>query len=458
MLWGGRFKEKLDTNALLFSTSIGFDKKLFEEDIQVSLAHTAMLKKTGLIDADEAEKITEGLKKIRAEYASGAWAPDESQFEDIHSAVESRLTELIGDTAGKLHTGRSRNDQVATGMRLWIKKSCAALKNDLKKLQYAVVRSADENQNIIMPGYTHMQRAQPVSFAFHMLAYAEMLERDMQRIEFVYKEADSSPLGSGALAGSTLPLDSRYSADQMGFAALADNALDAVSDRDYMLDFLNCCALGMMHLSRLSEELVLWSTAEWNFITLSDSFTTGSSLMPQKKNPDMAELIRGKVGRVYGNYISLATTMKGLPLSYNRDMQEDKEPVFDSFDTYSSSLNIMASMISTMQVKKDRFTEDLKSGYTLATDLADWLVLKGVPFREAHKLVGLLIKLAESKNVAPGQLTLEEFQSVSPLFDDKAMQTLSMQDALFRKKTHGSTNPGFICQCIKKWKTQLEID
>ncbi|MGE5364939.1 MAG: argininosuccinate lyase [Bacteroidota bacterium] len=458
MLWGGRFKEKLDTNALLFSTSIGFDKKLFEEDIQVSLAHTAMLKKTGLIDTNEAEEITEGLKKIRAEYTSGAWAPDESQFEDIHSAVESRLTEHIGETAGKLHTGRSRNDQVATGMRLWIKKSCAALMNDLKKLQYAVVRSADENQNIIMPGYTHMQRAQPVSFAFHMLAYTEMLERDIQRIEFVYKEADSSPLGSGALAGSTLPLDSRYSADQMGFANLTDNALDAVSDRDYMLDFLNSCALGMMHLSRLSEELVLWSTAEWNFVTLSDSFTTGSSLMPQKKNPDMAELIRGKVGRVYGNYISLATTMKGLPLSYNRDMQEDKEPVFDSFETYSSSLNIMASMISTMLVKKDRFTEDLKSGYTLATDLADWLVLKGVPFREAHKLVGLLIKYAESKNVAPGQLTLEEFQSVSPIFDDKALQILSMQDALFRKKTHGSTNPGLICQSIKKWKTRLEID
>ena len=350
MLWGGRFKEKLNKGAMEFSSSLAFDMNLLEEDIHVSIAHAEMLSKVKIISENESKKIVEGLKEILNEGIAGRWDPDVTEFEDVHSAVEHRLFELIGVTAGKLHTGRSRNDQVATGFRLWIKKGVKNLSNQIIELQKILIKVSEDNTETIMPGYTHLQRAQPISLAFHFLAYVEMLERSKKRLQFVFEETDRSPLGSGALAGSTLPLDCEYTSSKLGFSSPTSNALDAISDRDFVLDFLNACNIGMMHISRLSEELILWSTTEWNFIKLGDDFTTGSSLMPQKKNPDMAELSRGKTGRVYGNYISIATIMKGLPLSYNRDMQEDKEPVFDSFKSYFQVLLMMTGMINSLSV------------------------------------------------------------------------------------------------------------
>ncbi|MCK5086217.1 MAG: argininosuccinate lyase, partial [Melioribacteraceae bacterium] len=341
------------------------------------------------------------------EFKNEKWKPNINKFEDIHSAIESRLFELIGNTAGKLHSGRSRNDQVATSFKLWMKKALNETVNEIILLQSALISKAENHTETIMPGYTHLQRAQPISFAFHSLAYVEMLERDKKRLLFTLDETDQSPLGSGALAGSTLPLDRYFTSQKLGFGKLASNALDAVSDRDFVLDFLNAVVLGMMHLSRLSEELILWSSSEWNFIKIGDDFTTGSSLMPQKKNPDMAELIRGKSGRAYGNYISVATMLKGLPLSYNRDMQEDKEPVFDSFNTYVNSLQIMNGMINSIRVNEKRFVKVLDGDFIFATELAEWLVLKGIPFREAHSIVGEIVRLAEEKNLKLNQLSIE---------------------------------------------------
>ncbi len=308
-----------------------------------------------------------------------------------------------------------------------------------------------------MPGYTHLQRAQPVSLGFHLLAYAEMLERDKKRFRYTYNEADVSPLGSGALAGSTLPLNNEFTAGKLEFSASSNNALDSVSDRDFALDFLNGCSIGIMHLSRFSEELILWSSAEWRFIQISDKFTTGSSLMPQKKNPDMAELTRGKSGRIFGNYISLLTTLKGLPLSYNRDLQEDKEPIFDSFNNYNRSLNIISGIISTVNINSKRFEEELKGDFFLATDLTDWLVLQGIPFREAHKIVGELVKFAEKENKKFNALSVEDMKRVNPVFDNSALEAIQLEGALDRKKTKGSPNPDFIRNEIEKWKIELDL-
>ncbi|MEN8191317.1 MAG: argininosuccinate lyase [Bacteroidota bacterium] len=452
MLWGGRFKDKLNNDAMEFSSSLSFDINLIEEDIQVSIVHAEMLGKVNLISEEESTKIVEGLKNILNEGITGKWDPDASEFEDIHSAVESRLFELIGDTAGKLHTGRSRNDQVATGFKLWIKKSINILSNQIIDFQKTLVKVSESNTETIMPGYTHLQRAQPISLAFHFLAYVEMLERSKKRLEFVLEETDRSPLGSGALAGSTLPLDSEYTSSKLGFSSPTSNSLDAISDRDFVLDFLNACNIGMMHLSRLSEELIVWSTAEWNFIKLGDNYTTGSSLMPQKKNPDMAELSRGKTGRVYGNYISLATMMKGLPLSYNRDMQEDKEPVFDSFKSYSQALSMMTGMINSITVNKDRFVEELEGDFLFATELAEWLVIKGVPFRESHFIVGKVVQLAEEKNTKLNSLNINDLKIINQIFDETALKVFTVQDALYRKKTFGSPNPDLVRAEIEKWK------
>lgn len=455
MLWGGRFKEKLNDEALKFSTSIGFDIRLLAEDILVSKAHAEMLNKVGLISGGEFGKIESGLDQIHKEYEEGLWEPDDSAYEDIHSAVEFRLSELIGDTAGKLHTGRSRNDQVASGMRLWIKKSLHLLIDELAELQKVLLNISEDNIETLIPGYTHLQRAQPVSLAHHFLAYIEMIERDKKRISFVIDEADKSPLGSGALAGSTLPLDSNLTSAKLGFSAPCSNSLDAVSDRDFLLDSLNAISIGMMHLSRLAEELILWSTEEWNFIKLSDEFTTGSSLMPQKKNPDLAELIRGKTGRVYGNQFALLSTLKSLPLSYNRDMQEDKEPVFDSFDIYRASVKLTSGMIASMKVNKNRFSEELENGFILATDLADWLVLKGIPFREAHNIVGKLVAYCEEKNITFKELELNDLRTAHTIFTEDALKYFNISTSLHRKKTLGSPNPGFVKEQIKVWLTRL---
>jgi len=455
MLWGGRFKEKLNNDAMDFSSSLSFDINLLEEDINVSIAHAEMLAKVGIISEAESQKIVKGLKEILNEGIAGRGNLDVTEFEDIHSAIEHRLFELIGDTAGKLHTGRSRNDQVATGFRLWIKKGIKNLSSQIIELQKILIKISEDNTETIMPGYTHLQRAQPISLAFHFLAYVEMLERSKKRLQFVLEETDRSPLGSGALAGSTLPLDSEYTSTKLGFSRPASNALDAISDRDFVLDFLNACSIGMMHLSRLSEELILWSTTEWNFIKLGDDFTTGSSLMPQKKNPDMAELSRGKTGRVYGNYISIATMMKGLPLSYNRDMQEDKEPVFDSFKSYSQVLSMMRGMINSLSVNKNRFVDELEGDFLFATELAEWLVVKGVPFRESHTLVGKVVQLAEEKNVKLNKLKVKDLKNINSVFDETALEVFTVKDALYRKKTFGSPNPDMVRTEIEKWKTRL---
>ncbi|MDA3860440.1 MAG: argininosuccinate lyase [Melioribacteraceae bacterium] len=452
MLWGGRFTEKLNATAMEFSSSLSFDINLIEEDIQVSTAHAEMLATIGILTNNESNKLVKGLSTILKMYNSKNWKPNELEFEDIHSAIEAKLFDLIGDTAGKLHTGRSRNDQVATGFRLWTKKAISNLAEQLSIFQKALIELGEKHTETIMPGYTHLQRAQPISFAFHLLAYVEMMERDKKRLQFVLDETDSSPLGCGALAGSTLPLDRNITTDKLGFSKGSSNALDAISDRDFVMDFLNACNIGMMHISRLSEELILWSTSEFNFIKLGDAFTTGSSLMPQKKNPDMAELSRGKTGRVYGNYTAIATMMKGLPLSYNRDMQEDKEPVFDSFKNYSQALSMITGMISTLSVNEKRFVEELEGDFLFATELAEWLVIKGVPFRESHHIVGEVVKIAEENNVKLHQLTLEQLQNIHPIFDKTALEVFKVDGALYRKKTFGSPNPNIVRTEIEKWK------
>lgn len=455
MLWGGRFKSGINSEALRFSSSIDFDVNLFEEDLLVSKAHSEMLHKIGILTEDEFKTISLGLDKIKTEFSEGAWKTESGKFEDIHSAIESRLTELIGKPAGKLHTGRSRNDQVATDEKLWIKKAAAQVLWLIEGFQKTLVAVAEKHIETIIPGYTHLQRAQPVSFAFHLLAYTEMLERDKARFQFVFGEADYSPLGAGALAGSTLPLDREFTSEKLGFAAPTRNALDTVSDRDYIIDFLHAASVGMMHLSRLSEELILWTSSEWRFVKLPDEFTTGSSLMPQKKNPDMAELIRGKVGRVYGNYFTLVTVLKGLPLSYNRDLQEDKEPLFDSFLTYCDALSLMNKMIAGIDVDTERFTGELKKGFSLATDLADWLVLQGIPFREAHHIVGELVRYCEDNGKFFDSLTLPEMQNINPVFTSDALESLTIENSLKRKKTFGSPNPQLVKEQIKFWKKKL---
>lgn len=455
MLWGSRFKKKLSNEAFAFSSSLHVDIRLYKYDILVSIANAKMLKHIGILTADELNAILEGLEKVKSEIESGAWSPEIDTFEDIHSAIEKRLTVHAGKVGGKLHTGRSRNDQVATDVRLWQKDAIIQLNSQIKSLQKQLVNLAEKNVNTIIPGYTHLQRAQPISLAFHLLAYVEMLERSKERLNHVFSETDRCPLGCGALAGSTLPLDREFTAKELGFTSITQNALDSVSDRDFIVDFLNACAVGMMNLSRLSEELIIWSTSEWNFVKLADEYSTGSSLMPQKKNPDIAELIRGKAGRVFGNYTALITTIKGLPLSYNRDLQEDKEPLFDSFDTYLASLKMMTRIIPTLSINKDRFTEELNGDFSLATDLADWLALKGIPFRKSHEIVGQIVKLGEEKNVKLNQLSLDELRTINSVFDESALKIFQIKDALFRKKTIGSPNPDLVIKRIQIWKERL---
>jgi len=451
MLWGGRFNDKLNDDALNFSSSLSFDINLFEEDILVSKVHSEMLLKVGLISEDDFNQIQNGLHKILSEWKEKKRSPLNQNYEDVHSAIESRLTELIGKTAGKLHTGRSRNDQVATDMKLWIRKSVNSIIETLSQTQKIFLAKADENIETIMPGYTHLQRAQPISFAFHLLAYVEMFESDKTRFKNILTQIEGCPLGSGALAGSTLPLDRNFTAHKLGFIYPSANALNSVSDRDYLLDFLNSCSIGMLHLSRLAEEIIMWSSKEWKFIALPDNLTTGSSLMPQKKNPDLAELVRGKTGRVFGNQFGLLTTIKGLPLSYNRDLQEDKEPVFDSFYTYHLSLKMISAMIKSAIIFKERFVKELEDDFLLATDLADWLVLKQIPFREAHEIVGRLVKYAEENTIALNKISLQVMQQINPVFDETAKECLNISTSLKRKKTYGSPNPAMVKEQIALW-------
>ena len=424
-LWGGRFTEGVNELVNTFNSSISIDSRMYKEDIEGSIAHVKMLGKQGIIPLKDSEKIIDGLKEILIRIDSGTINIDKDS-EDIHSFIESILTYYIGDEGKKLHTGRSRNDQVTLDTKLYLRKYIKVLINEILNLHETLLSKANENINTIMPGYTHMQKAQPITFAHHILAYCEMFKRDIGRLFDTYKRLDEMPLGSGALATSTYPIDREFVSSELGFSNITLNSLDSVSDRDYAIETLSSLSLIMMHLSRFSEEIILWCTGEFNFIELDDSYSTGSSIMPQKKNPDVAELVRGKTGRVYGDLITLLTVMKGIPLAYNKDMQEDKEALFDGLDTALLSLQTFNGMIKTMKVKKDNMKKSASGGFTNATDVADYLVKKGVAFRSAHEIVGKIVLYCIDKNMAIDNLSLDEFKSFSPIFNNDIYNSINL--------------------------------
>ena len=439
-----------------FVSSLSFDKKLVKYDLLGSIAHAQMLGKCTIITKGERNKIVEGLKQILKEVQEGKIKIITREAEDIHSWVENKLKEKIGNIAGKLHTARSRNDQVALDERLYLKEEVQKIQDLIKDLQTSLLLIAEKNLKVIMPGYTHLQHAQPLLFPHHLLAYFYMFERDKGRMQDLYKRIDVLPLGSAALAGTSFPIDREYVASQLGFSKVSENSLDAVSDRDFILEFLSASAILMMHLSRLSEEIILWSSKEFNFIELDDSFCTGSSIMPQKKNPDAAELIRGKTGRVYGNLINLLTMMKALPLAYNHDMQEDKEPLFDTISTLETSLFLMSKMIQTMQINKENMEKSTKGDFSTTTELADYLVKKGLSFREAHKLVGsMVIYCLENKKILE-DLTLSELKSFHENFDKKTLEILKSQFAVEAKDSYGGTSIKRVRESIQKAKQILK--
>ncbi|NFL97051.1 argininosuccinate lyase [Clostridium botulinum] len=427
-LWGGRFKEEESKLMEDFNSSLSFDKKLYYEDIKGSIAHVKMLASQNIIKEEEKEKILLGLEKILKEIDEGI-LKIEGDYEDIHSFVEINLINKIGDVGKKLHTGRSRNDQVALDMKLYAKKSTEEVIKCLKELMDSLIKVGNEN-NYIMPGYTHLQRAQVVTFRYHLLAYFEMFKRDEKRLKNALEILNESPLGSGALAGSTYSIDREYTAKLLGFRKPVDNFLDGVSDRDYIIELISKFSIIMMHLSRLSEELILWSSSEFRFIQIGDSYSTGSSIMPQKKNPDGAELIRGKTGRVYGDLIGILTVMKSLPLAYNKDMQEDKEPFFDAKDTVISCLKVMEGIISTLKVNKENLMKSVKKGFLNATEAADYLVNKGMAFRDAHKVIGEIVIYCEGKNSAIEDLSLEELKQFSDLFCEHIYEFIDYKNSI----------------------------
>jgi len=444
---------KLNPLAEAYTTSISFDQRLYRHDIAGSIVHAKMLAKQKIITESEAEKIVNGLVAIQKEIEQGRF-PFKTELEDIHMNIEKRLFEKIGDVAGKLHTARSRNDQIALDLRLFVKEVIQETIARLKNLQRALLDFAETNKDVIMPGYTHLQRAQPVLLAHHMLAYFEMFQRDVERFSDCLKRVDILPLGSGALAGVPYPIDRDFVARELGFAKVSTNSMDAVADRDFVIEYQAAAAVTMMHLSRLAEEIVLWSSDEFGFIEIEDAFATGSSIMPQKKNPDVAELARGKTGRVYGNLMGILVTMKALPLTYNRDMQEDKEGLFDTVDTLGSSLDVFSGMIQTMKVNSERIREAAESGYMLATDLADYLVKKGLSFREAHKLVGRIIKYATAKGKGFHQLSIKEYQNFSPLFSE-GVYAVSVEKSVAARKVVGGTAPRQVKKALRQARELL---
>ena len=424
-LWGGRFKSGVNELVNTFNASISIDSRMYKEDILGSLAHVKMLGKQGIIPAKDSEKIVNGLNEILKRIENGVINIDNSS-EDIHSFIESTLTYYIGDEGKKLHTGRSRNDQVALDTKLYVKKYLIVLANELLNLQTVILNKAKENINTIMPGYTHMQKAQPITFAHHIMAYAEMLKRDYGRLLDCYERMNEMPLGSGALATSTYPIDRNFVSNELGFNKPTVNSIDSVSDRDYAIEALSALSLIMMHLSRFSEEVILWCTGEFNFVELDDAYSTGSSIMPQKKNPDVAELVRGKTGRVYGDLMTLLTVMKGIPLAYNKDMQEDKEALFDGLDTVLISIQTFTGMLDTMKIKKDVMKKAASGGFTNATDVADYLVKKGEAFRNAHEIVGKIVLYCIDENKAIDDLSLDEFKSFSPFFEEDVYKAIDL--------------------------------
>ena len=440
MMWGGRFTKAEEKNALDFNASISYDCRMYREDIAGSIAHAKMLAAHGIISKEDQEKITKGLLSIKKEIDQGTF-PFSVELEDIHMNIEKRLTEEIGDAGARLHTARSRNDQCALALHMYMKRNIARLSEKLIAVLEALLAASKKYQDVILPGYTHMQRAQPVLFAHHMLAYFAMLERDFKRLEDCYDMCDMSPIGACALAGATYPTHPEEEANDLHFASVYGNSLDAVSDRDYLLQFLSFASICAMHLSRLSEEFIYWSTSEFQFIELDDGYSTGSSIMPQKKNPDMCELIRGKTGRVYGHLIGLLTVMKGLPLAYDKDMQEDKEGVFDALDTLYFALDIYAGMISTMTVNGDHTRQVLESDFSNATDMADYLAKKGLPFRQAHAVVGNAVHYCIEHHKVLLDLSMEEFKAMSPLFEEDIKEALSIENCVKNRESYGGTGP-----------------
>ena len=436
--WGGRFEGSMDEFVTEFGASLPVDRAMWASDIAGSLAHVRMLGRQGIVTPDEAKTIEAGLAAVCGELESGAFVFDNAD-EDIHMAVERALISKVGPVGGKLHTARSRNDQVATDARLHAKGLAVGLAAAVVALQEALITRADEQFGVVMPGYTHLQKAQPVLLSHHLLAYVWMLDRDGRRLQAAYDAADVSPLGSAALAGTTFPLDRRTVAEDLGFAGVTPNSLDAVSDRDFLLDLAYACAVAMMHLSRLCEELVLWSSDEFGFVILDDAYATGSSIMPQKKNPDTAELVRGKTGRVYGDLVGLLTVMKSLPLAYNKDMQEDKEGVFDAASTLADCLRAVTGMIGTLRFESARMRAGASGGFMAATDLADYLAAHGVPFREAHEVVGRLVLECERSARDLEHLTLEELRAASPVFGTDALQAVELDSVVARRTSEGGT-------------------
>lgn len=451
MMWGGRFTKAEEKNALDFNASISYDCRMYREDIAGSIAHAKMLAAHGIISKEDQEKITKGLLSIKKEIDQGTF-PFSVELEDIHMNIEKRLTEEIGDAGARLHTARSRNDQCALDLHMYMKRNIARLSEKLIAVLEALLAASKKYQDVILPGYTHMQRAQPVLFAHHMLAYFAMLERDFKRLEDCYDMCDMSPIGACALAGTTYPTHPEEEANDLHFASVYGNSLDAVSDRDYLLQFLSFASICAMHLSRLSEEFIYWSTSEFQFIELDDGYSTGSSIMPQKKNPDMCELIRGKTGRVYGHLIGLLTVMKGLPLAYDKDMQEDKEGVFDALDTLYFALDIYAGMISTMTVNGDHTRQVLESDFSNATDMADYLAKKGLPFRQAHAVVGNAVHYCIEHHKVLLDLSMEEFRSMSPLFEEDIKEALSIENCVKNRESYGGTGP----KSVERQQTHAE--
>ena len=434
-----RFGKEMDDLAKGYTVSVPFDQRLYKQDIAGSITHVRMLAKQGIISDKDAELIVMGLISIGEEIEQGRFEFKE-ELEDIHMNIEARLTEKIGDVGAKLHTARSRNDQIATDMRLFTKEAIAETITRIKALQQVVLNQAECNKSVVIPGYTHLQRAQPVLFAHHLLAYFEMFQRDVERFQQCFERADVLPLGSGALAGVPYPIDRDFLAKELGFSKVSANSLDAVSDRDFVIEYQAAASLTMMHLSRLAEEIVLWSTAEFGFIEIDDAFATGSSIMPQKKNADVAELARAKTGRVYGHLMAILTTMKALPLSYNRDLQEDKEGLFDSVDTILSTLEVFAAMVASVRVKADRFRQAAEESYTLATDVADYLVRKGIPLREAHAIVGKLVRYAAATAKTLYDLDLSEYKKFYPAFEND-VKSITVESSLAARSALGGTAP-----------------
>ncbi len=453
-LWGGRFTKATDQLVYDFNASINFDKKLFEQDIRGSIAHVTMLAKVGVLTEDERNQIIAGLNSIETDVNDGALVIT-SEYEDVHSFVEANLIDRIGDAGKKLHTGRSRNDQVALDMRLYTRDKVEETDNLLKHLLETIVSIMEENIDTIMPGFTHLQKAQPITLAHHMGAYFEMFKRDRLRLADIRDRMNYCPLGSGALAGTTYPLDREYTASLLGFYGPTDNSMDGVSDRDYLIEFLSALSTIQMHLSRFSEEVIIWNSNEYRFVEIDDAYSTGSSIMPQKKNPDIAELVRGKTGRVYGALMSILTTMKGIPLAYNKDMQEDKELAFDAMKTVADCIVLFDGMLASMKFNKEIMADSAKHGFTNATDAADYLVNKGVPFRDAHGIIGKLVLYCIDKKIAIDDMSLEELKEICPVFEEDIFDAISMSTCVNKRLTVGAPGHDAMVEEINKCKAFL---